>query len=162
MSRAAELAREEADRVEGEELEELQDDDQAEPETVTPESAVDQEGDPDPVAALGPLVAGYVSGLEELMGADFGDLHACPFCTEFVPGFTWQQLVGPPDYAQDDTLEQCGRCKGWGVLLTGAKHEGGKTRPCSDCSGNGYTTKTPPEVAAALHHPRFVPAALPE
>jgi hypothetical protein len=38
--------------------------------------------------------------------------------------------------------ETCPECAGWGDVLTGAKVERGRIKPCSRCTGTGYIVNT--------------------
>ncbi len=141
-SRAAELARAEADEVEREETE-------TETETKTdgetaPEPEPEPESEPaDEASAEAQLEAlsAYMDAHEAAMAGMFGDdwasMRACATCNGF--GFT------PVDGIQaHPETERCAACAGHGVLLSGSQNEAHVAVACEKCGGQGYTRKLPP------------------
>jgi hypothetical protein len=49
------------------------------------------------------------------------------------------QFEPPPDYQQNQAMQTCRRCHGYGDLLTGSKRKGNELTQCPDCGGLGYT-----------------------
>ncbi len=98
--------------------------------------------------------------VREIMADDAELLEACPLCQ--VPGFVFPFTEADPsaeprrnavmEYfggaeppfvsAPDKAL--CGRCDGWGQVLTGAKNPTHRVGLCSTCNGNGWTAVVEP------------------
>lgn len=140
--RAAQLAREEADRVEAEEREaeangaaEAPDEPQEpdEPETGTPEELTPEEG----MRRLDALLTRHEQGLRELFGADFDGMTPCAFCNGF--GFSDQ-----PELQHHPEKERCDKCGGHGVLISGSQNPSFATVSCEACQGQGFKTVVPP------------------
>lgn len=141
MSRAAELARLEADAVEAEDTDEAEaeaDQADAEPDAEQPAEPPAPPPDVDP-KALERVVAKYEKDLRRVLGPAAESMHPCPVCEGM--GFTPGEVEPPPQLVQDPQLEPCPECNALGLVLTGSKRDGQDMRSCTHCSGNGYRTK---------------------
>lgn len=140
MSRAAQLARDEADRVEAEDDETTDEPDAERPDEPDAEPAepVDQARK---IQALERENDRRAKALERIMGEDFAALTECPTCVGFVPGYIVQGQEVIPDPAFDDASEACPKCLGYGRLRTRSLADGHDSVLCQRCSGAGWVTK---------------------
>lgn len=102
----------------------------------------------------------HTKAVARIMGDDFELLAPSP--VDWTPGFIFNipemlpspeavdallALLGRSD-ARDlkpaPDAEPCSTCNAWGIVLTGSKAPGQETKPCSDCTGNGWKTKVAP------------------
>ena len=85
------------------------------------------------------------------------DLEYCPRCLPMVPGFVYpiakvpipdaQKVavklslgeLAPPDLKLADDAFECGKCGGYGQVLTGSRKESQKVAVCLECGGDGWT-----------------------
>jgi predicted nucleic acid-binding Zn-ribbon protein len=97
----------------------------------------------------------HANRVSEIMGDDAQLLVPCELCAPGIPGFRWPEApteeqrqavllaigeAAPADLVEDPDAEQCDRCHGLGELLTGSKVETQRTRACTKCGANGWTT----------------------
>lgn len=101
----------------------------------------------------------HAKRLAEIMGDDFQSLTLCPMCFPFAAGWVWRGVPTDPELVplidatigrepapqlrQNPDTEPCGKCGGWGDLLTGALAERSRIIGCPDCGGSGYKSKPP-------------------
>lgn len=137
-SRAAELAREEADRVEAELGETVVNPDTGE---IIEAPAATDTTDADQEASMQAAFEAFEAenerhraALAAIMGEDFEAFHECMGCG----GVGFQPVTAP---RFDPDLERCERCGGHGSMLTGSVNEMHIVRECLSCQGTGYTTK---------------------
>src|SRR5215472_16714973 len=97
--------------------------------------------------ALGRVFDTYTNGLKRVLGDDFSGLHECPKCAEGVPGFLFQPYDELEEFKWDPDTMPCPGCDGETQRRTGAKRGAMILRNCSECMGNGYVTKPPPQPA---------------
>lgn len=153
MSRATELAKAEADRVEQEEREQLEDERPLdEPEQDVEDDSdldlPDDASDEDRMDAFEQYMARHEARLEALMGGDFAELRACTVCNGLGYRGVGEALVDP-DY------ETCATCAGHGYRLTGSLNPMYAQESCRDCGGQGFRRKVPPMQAAAPATPAY-------
>lgn len=162
MASVAEMAREEAERVEAEEEDEQG---AGEPESGDDEDEDEEPGNP-ATEAIGPDEIKRAERAREAqrrkLAGILGDAyvaHECLFCSGlgYAPepwpagvklavvqgedGLAFEveapSLEMPLLSAQDKAM--CGECDGWGEVLSGSKASHGAITPCSRCAGNGWT-----------------------
>lgn len=164
MSRAAELAREEADAVEAAENEQPEEDadtgDDAgneQPEEDAPQAADEPADEPSSNVSMEKALKQmerenerHAKRVAEIMGADFELVHVCEACAGFAAGFTLEAPDTAPELLHGEMFERCVKCNGWGAVLTGSVNDIGRTTTCQNCTGQGYVTKVPtlPDVPA--------------
>jgi DnaJ-class molecular chaperone len=68
----------------------------------------------------------------------------------------------PDDLQQAADTETCPECDGWGDVLTGAKVERGRIKPCSRCTGTGYIVHTNAPTVPLANGPASQPTLEPE
>ena len=125
----------------------------------------------------------YMAAVPTILGDSATDLGLCPRCTDLLPGFILPLHIKPvPDeqkYAvkasigevgemplkQADDAFVCGKCDGYGKVLTGSKIPTKREATCLECNGDGWTgvrkqrlAALPPEERAALHAVATTPA----
>lgn len=91
--------------------------------------------------------------VQEIMGADFDMLAACPLCDPIFPGFIMptqalperfpavRAFIGDPEPRElkhDPHSDACPECDGWGVVATGSRVQGQDELPCLLCAGSGW------------------------
>jgi len=161
-SRAAELARQEADRVEAEDDDNDNDND-AEPAEDAPPDEVEADPDAEPgegapelsmegrAAALETLLETYHGAARNIFGAEWETADNCPQCSGL--GF-----VFPTDPVKDPDTEQCPKCAGHGVLITESQVPQNVAKQCERCLGNGYIVKvTQPVIELTQAPPTYAP-----
>lgn len=164
MSRAAELAREEAERVEREEAET-----DATTETTEPEPAPVSEPEPQGPPTPGPDEIRKAERVIERARKQLADLfgreavaETCLLCSGMghVPAhpplgsmativqgeqgleLAWSEPGGvPADMPAAPDKQRCPDCDGYGVSLTGARAEAQMVYQCSRCNGQGFVPK---------------------
>lgn len=163
MSHIAELARQEADRVEAEEAAEQAaaeaTDDAGKPHDAA--DAADGESGADgaterPAAVASPPAAPdagpteaelkllekeqrrHEKALQTIMGDSFSLFEPCEPCGGM--GVVPAGQTGAPELLHDPERTTCARCNGYGLTLTGAKPPGVPEMPCTGCGGNGWIT----------------------
>jgi hypothetical protein len=150
MSKATELAIAEAERAESEPEPEPTPDEPTPDEPPAPEPAADDE-DPEFTAKLEQMdreARRHTKAVGKIMGDDFEAFVPCPTCSSGVQGFAPMSALGIPaaptagDLKPASDTETCPECDGWGDVLTGAKVERGRIKPCSRCTGTGYIVNT--------------------
>lgn len=149
MLSIAERARQEADAVEAAEATEAPDTDtepDTDPEPVQPEPELDTEPSAQAqiekaTKALAKEDERHAKRVAEIMGEDFALVHSCPACADFAAGFTLTDPDAGPPVLHGEQYEACGTCNGYGVVLTGALTDHGRTQTCTPCAGQGYVTK---------------------
>lgn len=148
--RAAQLAKDEADRVEAEEAaaeaaaaQEARNGAESDDESATqdtPEISAEAAAE-----RLDALLTRHEEGLRELFGEDWEGMAPCSFCQGF--GFRNEPTMRPhPD------MEECSTCAGWGVLVTHSNRPEKASIDCTSCGGNGYTMKIPQQAAPAAYN----------
>ena len=93
------------------------------------------------------------------------DLEYCPRCLPMVPGFVYpiakvpipdaQKVavklslgeLAPPDLRLADDAFECGKCGGYGQVLTGSRKESQKVAVCLECGGDGWTGSRKAKIA---------------
>lgn len=147
MSRASQLAKDEADAVEAEGA--VEDEATDEP-TAPAEPAAEPVAD-DGVSLEASLKAfedentRHANKLAQIMGEDWEAMTNCENCNGV--GFR------PDDpYKRDPNLQTCEACDGYGILVTGSLNPEKAVQACMTCGGNGFVTKltpapTPPAAA---------------
>lgn len=180
-SRVVNMARDEADEAE-------RDDVEGEPETeeVEPITEPEPEQEAQPFAHVGPneikKAERAIEAQRERLGKILGGeavAHECILCAgmgylpDVPPPSTRFEVVATDngvglaalepepeaEYPEAKDKQACDWCDGWGFVLTGAKNPNAKVGPCSKCSGNGWVT-VPVEagqVAALPQSPTPVP-----
>lgn len=114
----------------------------------------------------------HAARLEQIMGADAGDLIPCPVCMDGIAGWIYppdvaplpdeaiariRSVVGLPDlttFERDPDTEPCPVCRGKGETRTGSDVPGYEVRTCPRCKKMGYITHgaslaSVPDVAPA-------------
>jgi len=170
MSKATELALAEAERAESEPTPEPTPDEPTPDEPPAPEPAADDE-DPEFSAKLEQMdreARRHTKAVAKIMGADFEAFAPCPTCSSGVQGFAPMGALGitpaatPADLKPASDTETCPECDGWGDVLTGAKVERGRIKPCSRCTGTGYIVQTSaptlPPANGSAQPPQLEPA----
>lgn len=150
MSRASQLAKDEADKVEAEDEPLPVDDPNIE--------AVEEGSEPKPIddgqsieAALKAFEKENVRHADELhaiMGDDFDAMTACEHCSGV--GFEARMPL-----KRDPTLVACDYCDARGFLLTPSLVEGKEVRQCAVCMGEGFVAK--PYEPAPVQQPYVDP-----
>ena len=138
MSAATELARAEADAVEAEDVDTDEAEDEADDEA---EAAAESSSNVSMEKALQKLEAENVrhgKRVAEIMGDDFALVHVCTHCQDFAAGFTLTPPDEAPPLVHGGEFQRCGKCNGYGQVLTGALTDHGTTTTCRGCSGQGY------------------------
>ena len=120
----------------------------------------------------------------EKVGATLGelalDLEYCPRCLPMVPGFVYpiakvpipdaQKVavklslgeLAPPDLRLADDAFECGKCGGYGQVLTGSRKESQKVAVCLECGGDGWTGSRKQKLAQLTPEQRETMAARPD
>lgn len=151
MSRLKQMADEEADRTEAEELAKELAGDASEAEVNTETGEVGEPTfEPMSMEAFAKAFEAeqdrHGQTLAALMGGDFAEMQVCEACNAvgYVPRVP---------YRRDPHLEQCSYCEGHGVLLTGSQEPGNVIRACTVCQGRGYVDKLPelPPAQPVVH-----------
>lgn len=143
MSKAAELAREEAERVEREERE-RNGGAAADGDGVTDLDAIASEGpSEEQVAEMEAENQRHLDALREVMGPAFDLFQECPHCQGVG--------IGPrgPEPVQYERYRECPTCKGFGQVLTGAREPAVVAVACPGCGGRGFQERQD-ESGAAL------------
>jgi hypothetical protein len=140
-----------------------------EPEPAEPEALVAI--GPDEIAKAERARSAYRKKIGDILGAESVE-HECLLCAGLgylpalpPPGVTFTIVdtdEGPalladeprsePPYKVSEVTETCAACDGYGLVLTGAKTEGGRLWQCSVCGGAGHVPKAganPPLHAVA-------------
>src|SRR5262249_44250484 len=143
VSRATQLAKEEADRVEAEEAE-AEETEETATETEPSEEPAPPADEPD-IEALATVNELHAQNVQGALAADFAAFPPSPLCdggpAGYVPPFSvfpdeiaaakgsavfeyFEGLaeIGPP-YKVAKTMQMCEACDGWGRVISGAKQE---------------------------------------
>lgn len=152
MSRASELAKAEADRVEAEENAANK---QGNPgdETTTEAEREAETTETEPLseeavmARMSALLDRHERGMRGLFGAEFDDMQACSFCNGI--GFREE-----PTMTHHPDTETCRMCNGYGKLVTGSNIPTAAAIDCTQCGGQGFTHKAPPMPTPAPMAPQ--------
>jgi hypothetical protein len=175
MSTVTELAKAEAERAESEPDEETEPLEEPEPETEPEPDAEPDQSAPEPLTpeqvekrykAAGKVAERYAASLAKALGPELM-AQMVPSPLDALPGFVqvdfngqpdpevkaqtlaFLQFEPPPDYQQNQAMQTCRRCHGYGDLLTGSKRKGNELTQCPDCGGLGYTDPQGMRVGAA-------------
>lgn len=143
-----------------------------EEETDGPQEAPDEaEGaanDPEVWTKLEQSAATWRRRVSTLLAEDYNELVFCPLCPENLPGYLLpvplddetraqvKQFLDPvelPEMRQEDGIEVCTVCNGYGEALTGSPIPGKNTKLCSCCNGNGWTDPAAREGWKVTHPP---------
>lgn len=153
MSTAAELGREEADRVEAEEAE------AEEAEVVEPEPEPESEPEPEALAvgAFDPELAEkelakWYKAIEKILGDGTAHLEPCPGCSSW-PFVGFKPFEAPPELRDLNDTEVCATCNGYGITLTKSLIPEQRTKLCTSCNASGYRTVAMPEPAVPTYQP---------
>lgn len=121
----------------------------------------------------------------EILGADFESMQPCPRCLTSGHIYPFEAAPIEPEQiaavdaslgrdvaadlkqATDATI--CEACDGWGMVLTGAKNEQGRVKPCTPCAGQGWVSPaatitplpTPPTPAQTTNGEGAAAASVP-
>ena len=167
-SRAVELAREEAERVEAEDEQEKLSASAAAPEPEPePEPEPDEPADEppaEPEQAFDPKAfereqRRHEREMRKVLGSAFAALDGCEQCG--ATGYVARDYAPPPPVLPDKELVVCAECNGYGLRLTPSLAQGKETVPCTTCNGNGWRDRKEVEATAAAHAYHEQPAALP-
>jgi hypothetical protein len=113
-------------------------DTEGEPEQ-SPEEAAATDGSAELMAKADRENARYHRAIEKLFGPD-ENRHECPTCSGL--GIVWGDVgeaAGPPlELLQGEDARPCEKCNAYGVVVTGSKHPGQETKPCTRCGGRGW------------------------
>jgi len=165
VSRATQLAQEEADRVEAEEAEEAETAETT-PEPETPAEPEEQDAE-DAQAAIDKVNALHLDNLHGAIGPDFDAFSPCPCCQGGPAGWVLPFSMFPdevaasrgaavydyfegraeiaPQYKVSKTMMMCDACDGEGQVISGAKNQN-RIFQCPACSGQGFVPRVDPIV----------------
>jgi DnaJ-class molecular chaperone len=117
-----------------------------EPESAEPEAQGAPSGEQ--IASFERQVGKHELALKRIMGADFRYFVPCPTCdgVGHVPGLVPETA----ELEHDPATEPCPVCKGYGDVTTGSKKENYEARPCGNCGGGGFITRSAPAPAPYL------------
>lgn len=149
MSNAAELAREEADRVEAEEAAAAADDATDDATDDAPEEPSSNVSTDKALAAIAKEGDRHAAAVAKIMGDDFALVYPCPTCSEGIAGFTFEAPNNHGGLLPVDEFLTCDKCDGYGQVYTGARDSATWHTTCRKCAGQGYV-EVPLPVAQAL------------
>lgn len=142
MSRVAELARAEADRVEAEDPEpEPEPEPTPEPEPGPPAPVADMPVGIAPekvAAAIEKEHARHLKELTRIMGA--APLFECEACNTL--GYTLDPSPSQAGLKEAPDKQRCTECDGWGKTITGARDTGQPVADCGRCFGTGHVPRS--------------------
>jgi excinuclease UvrABC ATPase subunit len=128
------------------------------PEGVDPEAdgitdwtsaeAAEADGSEEQIKKAERAVATFNKRIDAIFGDNAPPLQ-CPRCDGL--GRVWDVPTEEPQLVHPPELVACGRCHGYGEVLTGSKHPLNQTTTCTACNGTGWKIETPqPENVTPL------------
>lgn len=116
----------------------------------------------------------YMTAVPDILGASAADLLLCPRCTDFLPGWILPLQIKPVtpeqkiavkqsigelvevELRQADDAFECGKCGGYGRVLTGSKKSQQAEAVCLECDGRGWVGARASRLAQLPQPPQQV------
>jgi hypothetical protein len=119
----------------------------------SPAQAAAQEGSAAVAKKLDSENSRHIKAVSKILDMDMED-KLCPTCAGF--GFADAPADDGPEIAPDETKSECPVCHGYGQLRTPSRNPDHVFAVCTQCSGQGWVTKTvdaPPAYAPVTQLP---------